>query len=346
MKTHSAPELQRIGVQLFMACGAPPDEAAAVTDELVESSLMGLDSHGVIRFPEYVDLVLSGAVKTGTPTRVLRESGATALVDCGLNFGQVTARRMTAMAGAKAKASGIACVLSINSGHVGRLGSYPQKLAEDGLFGMAFVNATQRGQMVWPFGGATGRLATNPIAFGAPSDGDPVLLDMSTSALPEGKIRLLLQQGKQAPPGVIVDNQGNPITDPALFYTEPRGGLLPLGGPFGHKGFGLGVMVEIAGGLLAGVASSVDHPQHNGLCLIAIDPDAFCGRERFRELVSDLVAYMNATPPAPGSSGVIMPGAPEFVTKRRRMVEGIPVADETWRLMVEAGRRVNVMLEA
>jgi hydroxycarboxylate dehydrogenase B len=79
MKTLSAPELQRIGVQLFTACGSPPDEAAAVTDELVESSLMGLDSHGVIRFPEYVDLALSGAVKTGTPTHVLRESGATAL---------------------------------------------------------------------------------------------------------------------------------------------------------------------------------------------------------------------------------------------------------------------------
>ncbi len=346
MKTISAQRLRDVGVRLFTGCGSPQPDAEAVADELVESSLMGLDSHGVIRFPEYVDLALSGAVRVGTRTQIVRESPATALIDCGLNFGQVTARQMTDVAIAKAQTTGIACVLSINSGHVGRLGSYPQKIAERGLFGLAFVNATQRGQFVWPFGGAAGRLATNPLAFGAPTDGDPVVLDMSTSALPEGKIRLLLQQGKQAPPGVIVDNQGNPTTDPAQFYTDPRGGLLPLGGPFGYKGFGLSVMVEIAGGLLAGVASSVDHPQHNGFCLIAIDPDMFCGRERFRELVTDLVRYMNGTPPAPGSNGVIMPGAPEFANKRKRSIEGIPVADETWRLIAEAGRKVNVDVEA
>jgi uncharacterized oxidoreductase len=344
MKTISAEDLRDIGLRLFVACGAPLSDAEAVTDELVESSLMGLDSHGVIRFPEYVRLALDGHVIVGAASRIVRETPATALVDCGLNFGQVSARRMTEIAIAKAIATGIACVASVNSGHVGRLGSYPQKIAARGLFGLAFVNASKRGHRVWPFGGREGRLATNPIAFGAPTDGDPILLDMSTCVMPEGKVRLLLQQGRPAPPGAIVDSQGNPTTDPAQLYAEPRGGLLPLGGPFGYKGFGLGVLVEIAGGLLAGVSSSANHAQHNGLCLIAIDPDAFCGRDRFRELVSDLADYLRDTPPAPGTAGVIMPGAPEFASRQRRLSEGIPVADETWRLIAEAAHRAGVSL--
>lgn len=352
MPTLSASELRALGVRLLTACGAPQADAEAVSDELVESSLMGLDSHGVIRIPEYIDLALSGKVKVGAPMTVVRETVATALVDCGLNFGQVTARRMTEIAIDKASAAGIACVASVNSGHVGRLGAYPQRIAEAGLFGLAFVNASKGSQMVWPFGGIGGRLATNPIAFAAPASagapaeaGDPIMLDMSTCVLPEGKVRLLLQQGRQAPPGVLVDAQGQPTTDPAALYTEPRGGLLPLGGDiFGYKGFGLSVLVEIAGGLLAGVASSAEHPQHNGLCLIAIDPDAFCGRERFRELVSDLARYLQDATPAPGSPGVVMPGAPEFAARRRRMAEGIPVPDATWRLIASAAEKAGAAL--
>ena len=345
MKIIPAPELRDIGVRLFMACGVPQADAETVTDELVESSLMGLDSHGIIRFPQYVDSLLAGHLTAGGATTIVKESPTTATVDCGGNFGQVGARKMTDMAIAKANAANMACVVSVNCGHVGRLGSYPQKVAEQGLFGFAVVNNPKRGHWVLPFGGSERRLGTNPIAYAAPTSGDPIMLDMSTCVLPEGKIRSLMQQGKQAPLGVLVDGDGNPTTDPAKLYGPPRGSLLPLGGEFGYKGFGLSLLVEILGGLLGGYASSQDHYPHiNGMCLIAINPDAFCGRERFRELVDDMSAYMRSSPTAPGSRDVMMPGGPEFATKRNRLAEGLPIADETWRLLVEAGGRVNVSI--
>jgi hydroxycarboxylate dehydrogenase B len=100
--------------------------------------------------------------------------------------------------------------------------------------------------------------------------------------------------------------------------------------------------VEILGGILAGEASSLDSRYTNGLCLMALDPGAFCGRERFELLMDDLVAYITATPPAPGFGEVAMPGAPEFRTRERRLREGIPVPDETWRQIAEAAKRVRV----
>ena len=346
MKVISASELRDKGVRLFEACGVPHADAEIVTDELVESSLMGLDSHGIIRFPQYVDALLAGQLKAGGVTTVAKESPTTATVDCGGNFGQVGARKMTDVAIAKAKAANVACVIGVNCGHVGRLGSYPQKVAEQGLFGFSVVNNPVRGHWMLPFGGSEPRLGTNPIAYAAPTSGDPIMLDMSTCVLPEGKIRSLMQQGKQAPLGVLVDSEGNPTTDPSKLYGPPRGALLPLGGEFGYKGFGLGLLVEILGGLLGGYSSAQDHHPHvNGMCLIAINPDAFCGRERFRELVDEMSAYMLSSRPSPGSRGVMMPGGPEFSTKRKRLAEGLPIADETWRLFIEGAKRVDVSIE-
>jgi uncharacterized oxidoreductase len=242
----------------------------------------------------------------------------------------------------------MACVVSRNCGHVGRLGSYPQQLAAQGLFGLAVVTNPKRGHWVLPFGGTDKRLGTNPIAYAAPTTNpdEPIMLDMSTCVLPEGKIRTLLQQGKQAPPGVLVDSANNPTTDPSKLYGPPRGALLPLGGEmFGYKGFGLGLLVEILGGLLGGYAASQDHYPHvNGMCLMAINPDAFCGRERFAALVDDMRAYVTSSPPPQGGRGVIMPGAPEFATRRKRLAEGLPIADETWRLLTAAGQKVGVTM--
>ena len=342
MKVISASELRTIGIRLFVACGAPEPEAAIVSDELVESSLMGFDSHGIIRFPQYVDTTLSGVNKPGAPIQVVQETATTALVDCGFNYGQVGAARMAELAIEKAQAMNLACIVSKDCNHVGRLGAWPQRVAARGLFGLAVVTNPLRGHWVLPFGGSERRLGTNPIAYAAPTSSDPIMLDMSTCVLPEGKIRMLLQQGKPVPNGVLVDSQGNPSNNPADLYGPPRGSLLPIGGEFGYKGFGLGLLVEILGNLLAGYAASQDYPHQNGLCLIAINPDAFCGRERFRELLDDLTQFMTSTPPTANSRGVMMPGAPEFATKRKRLAEGIPVADETWRLLVQAGEKCGV----
>lgn len=341
----SAEYLRRVGRHLFMACGAPDHEAAIVAEELVEASLMGLDSHGVIRFSQYVEDALRGKIRPGAPLTIVKETPTTAIVDCGFNFGPVTAQRMADMAVHKAAAANVACVASQNSHHVSRLGAYVQRVAERGLFGFAVANSSKHGHWVAPWGGSEGRLATNPLAYAAPTSNTPILLDMSTSMIAEGKIRVLLAQGQPVPPGAIRDANGRPTTDPKDFYGPPRGTIQPFGSGLGYRGFGLGLLVEILGALLAGQASSQDHPYINGLCVIAINPDAFCGIERFRCLADDLVHYITSCPPASGFDEVIMPGTRDFRTKETRLSQGIPVAEATWMEIAALAKRLNVVLE-
>ena len=342
MRVFSSDYLRNLGKGLFVACGAPEDEAAIVADELVEASLMGLDSHGVMRFAQYVDDAVGGRVRPGAPTRVIKETPTTALVDCGFNFGPVTATRMAEIACAKAAAANVACVISQNGHHVGRVGAYVQKIAARGMFGLATCNSSKHGHWVAPWGGREGRLATNPVAYAAPTSSDPVVLDMSTAAIAEGKIRVLMNEGKAVPAESVRDAHGDFVTDPRAFYGPPKGTILPFGGTQGYKGFGLSLLTEILGGIMAGMASSADHPYVNGLSLIAIDPEAFCGRARFIELMDDLCTYQTSSLAAHGYSEVVMPGAYDFRMRAKRIVEGIPVAPQTWQQITDTARRLNV----
>ena len=341
----SADRLRMVGVEIFTACGAPAEEAAIVADELVEASLMGLDSHGVVRIFEYTMNVLADKIKPGAPIRIVKETAGTALVDCGFNFGPVGARRMVQIVQEKARVANVACVVSHNCHHVGRLGAYVQALAEQDLIGLATANSSKHGHWVVPFGGREGRLATNALAYAVPTEGQPIVFDVATSMISEGKIRALMHEGKQVPPDCIQDAQGNPTTDPKAFYGPPRGAILPLGGPLGYKGTGLSLLVEILGGILAGMDSADDHPYINGLCLLAVNPDAFCGLPTFKMLMGRLNDYTTNTLPAPGHTEVVMPGALDFRTRERRLIEGIPLPKETWLQIVEAAQGVGVTLE-
>lgn len=348
MKVFEADYLRDFATEVFVACGSPREEAAIVADELVDSNLMGFDSHGVTRCIDYVDNVNAGRVVPGGEFRILSESPTTATVDCGLNFGQVSAMRMVDIAYEKATNCGIAFLVSKNCFHVGRLGSWVQKLAERGLFAFATANNRKLGHIVAPWGGREGRLGTNPLAFAAPTNKWPVVLDMTTCTIAAGKLALLIQQGKPAPPNTIQDADGNPTTDPnvmtglKLVRDKPSGTILPFGAEFGYKGFGLSMMVEIMGGIMAGEDATVDQPGANGFALIAIDPDAFCGRAMFADLVDRLCEYQSSSAPAAGFKEVVVPGTYEFRTKEKRLAEGIPVEDATWDAIVTAVAKVGV----
>lgn len=334
--------LRALGVRLFTACGAPPDEAAMVADELVEASLMGLESHGVTRYIMYVEEVLSGRIHPGAPVRLVRETPTLAVLDCSLNFGQVGAMRLVETVCAKARLAGLAYGVTQRCHHVGRLGGYAQKVAEQGLFCLAVANSHKQGHFVVPWGGREGRLATNPLAWAAPTGGVPVVLDMSTSMIAEGKIRALMHAGQPVPPGRILDGHGAPTTDPKAFYGPPRGTILPLGGELGYKGFGLGLLVAVLGSTLAGEALTDEHRFVNGLGLLAIDPGPLCGADRFRQLMDELCAYVVSSPPAPGFDEVVLPGALDFRGRERRLREGIPLPAETCRQIAVAAKKVGV----
>jgi uncharacterized oxidoreductase len=345
MPTFTAEYLLRACTDVFVALGAPEAEARVAADELVESSLMGFDSHGVMRASQYALEIGEGRIRPGSPITITKETPTTALVDCGFNFGAVSAQRMVEIASDKAR-NGIACVVSQNSHHVGRLGAWPQKLAERGLIGLAFVNNTKGGHSVAPWGGRQGRLGTNPIAWAVPvlAGNTPIVMDMATCMMPEGKIRVSLHSGKPLPPGIIVDAAGRPSTEPKDFYGPPRGAILPFGSHYGYKGFGLALLVEVLGGVLAGYAASEPYQHVNGLCLIAIDPEAFCGAATFKALIDDLRAYVTDVPLMDGFGEVVMPGVIDFRVREQRLRDGIPLADESWRLITEAAARAGVVL--
>lgn len=342
--TFQADYLERLGEDLFTACGAPREEARIVAHELVEASLRGLESHGVTRYVMYTQDALAGKIKVGVPIRIVKETPTSAVVDCGLNFGPVTASRMADIVCDKAALSGLAAVVSQHSYHVSRLGSYVEKIASKGMIGLATCNSFKGGHWVVPWGGREGRLATNPLAFAAPTSGDPLVLDMSTSMIAEGKIRALMNEGKNVPAGCIQDAQGNPATDPKAFYGPPRGTILPFGSELGYKGFGLSLMVEILGSTLAGVAIKDEFEYMNGLFLLAISPSAFGPQDLFVKLMDELCAYQKSAAPAPGSRGVVLPGELDFALRAKRLKEGIPLPQETWKQIQEVAVQAGLTI--
>jgi uncharacterized oxidoreductase len=328
---------------VFRAAGVPAREAAVVTEHLVQANLAGVDSHGVLRVPQYVEALKTGKVKAAAARQVLSETPGTAAIDGGLGFGQVVCNDAMALALDKAGQTGIAAVTVRNCYHCGCVGLYTRQAAAREMIGIVMVNAGGGGQSVAPFGGLARRLATNPLSIGAPSGKEfPIVLDIATSVAPEGKVRDCYQTGKAVPPGWMADAQGQPSTDPKAFY-EGGGALLPLGGPAGYKGFGLAFLIDILAGALSGAGCCQAQPAdpRDGLLLIALNIERFLPMAAYLRQVTALVEHVKSCPPAPGFGEVFVPGEIEFREEQRRRRDGIEIPAATWRLLEETAAAVG-----
>lgn len=347
MPTISPHRLQRICADLLIAAGAPDDEANLVASALVRANLAGRDSHGVMRLPQYLAAIERGSIVPGAEVAVVRESPTTAVLDAHWGFGQVAATRATEMTIARAEAVGMSAVAGRRSNHVGALADYVQMVADAGMIGLMFVNGHGGAHNTVPFGGADRRLCTNPMAAGFPTGDQPIVLDISTAAVAEGKVRTYRIAGKPVPDGWIVDSEGHPTDDPKALYADPPGAILPLGGNVGYKGFGLGLMVDLLAGGLGGAGTSGPDPERGGnaFTIVALNPEAFGGREEFRAQADSLVAWVKSSRPAPGFDEVIVPGEIERRETERREREGISIPDETWRQIAASARRAGVNVD-
>jgi uncharacterized oxidoreductase len=337
------PDLLRQFTQnVFEACGTPAPDAAIVADHLVNSNLCGVDSHGVIRIPQYVQEIREGSIVPGAPLQILQETETTAIVDGAWNFGPVVAHRAMEIALEKALRHRTAFVVTRRCGHAGRLGTYAELAAERGCFSFAVCNSPIHGHFVLPWGGREPRLATNPLAYGFPSNfGHPVVADFSTAATPEGKLRVYRDQNKPLPPDWIVDHEGRPSTNPQEFYGPPRGAILPFGGQAGYRSYALALLAEILGGTLAGQHITVDQPG-NGVAFMVLDISAFMPREQFLQALREVRDYMKSSRPAEGFDEVMLPGEPEFLKKKQREESGIALADATWAEILKAATSLGV----
>jgi uncharacterized oxidoreductase len=348
MPTFSAAALTTLSQALFEAAGVPAPDAAVVARSLVDANLCGHDSHGVMRAPQYVEFIRKGTYRAGVPLTVFSETPAVVAADGNWGLGQVQAYRLLEKLVPKAKALGIAAGTLRNCGHTGRLGEYAEFAAKEQLALFAAVNSHGSGRRVAPPGGTEGRISTNPICMGAPTTGAPVVIDFGTSAAAEGKVRAQFQKKQPTPEGWLIDHKGQPTTDPAVLYTEPRGNIVPFGGAQAYKGFGLGLLLDLlCGGLSGGPCSGPAFPlagQGNAAVFVLFNPALFGGVDHFLKESDGLTAYVRSCPTVAGVSAVTLPGDPERQTKEKRFAEGIPVPDGTWELIAKVAAELNVQL--
>ena len=268
--------LRRLAHDILVAAGSEEPEAAAVAGHLVEANLRGHDSHGVGLLPMYVHDVRDGHLKPNLHATLVRHDGAIAVFDGGMGYGHVGAMEAARWGIAEAGRNGVAIVGLRNAYHIARVGTYGEAAAEAGMIAILFVNVFAGPQRVAPFGGADGRLHTNPICMAVPAGEGrpPFILDFATSRIALGKVRVAYNQGAALKPDIVIDAAGRPSSDPTVMFEAPVGAVLPFGE---HKGSGLAVVCELlAGALTGGPANhSVDPPRAgvvNNLLGIFIDP--------------------------------------------------------------------------
>lgn len=349
MPTIAASPLLDFTRATFVAVGVPADEAVIVANSLIGANLRGHDSHGVMRISQYLDFIRSGKIRCNVPLEVFDESPAVIAADAGWGLGQVQAHRLLDRLIDKAKSLGVAAGTLRHCGHTGRLGEYAERVAALGTILIATVNSHGGGNRVAPPGGIEGRLSTNPICIGAPTPGDPLVLDFGTSVAAEGKVRVCFQQGERVPDGWLLDADGNPTNDPAVLYREPKGTILPMGGPQAYKGFGLSLMLDIlCGGLSGGWCSKAGNALGigNTVLFVLLDTSRFGGSTHFLDEVGVLANWVRACPTREVGAAIQLPGDPERAMMARRSAEGIPIPDGTWATLVGLAQSLGIAVPA
>jgi len=230
----------------------------------------------------------------------------------------------------------------VNSHHFGAAGCYSKIAADRGVIGM--VTASTRGVTMVPTFGAEPVMGTNPLAFAAPARRNPPFqLDMATTTVAAGKVKVYKLNHKPLPSGWVVDGQGQPVTDEAeafrYVFERPEGGISPVGGTremASHKGYGLAVMVHILGGVLSGASFSPirnrtqksSDPHNIGHFFMAIDPRAFRDEGEFENDLDQVIDVLHNTKRADATQPVLVAGDPELTTRQERLEAGVPIPDD------------------
>ncbi len=319
--------------------GMAPDLIDQAATVMVETDLMGVDSHGISMIMTYESKVREGRLNLKAAPSIENETAATATIDAGANLGHPVSVRAMNLAVDKASDVGVGVVTVHNSHHFGAAGYYARIAADRGAFGM--VASTARGITVVPTGGTEPVLGTNPLAFAAPAKVNrPWVLDMATSTVAVGKVRVYGYQNKPLPEGWVNDGEGRAMRDGTAAYNmlvgSDRGGLTPIGGTrelASHKGYGLGVLAQVLGGALAGGAFvPVDRPRQTphtpeniGHFFMAIAPATFRPAGTFESHLDAVIDTLHQTPAADPAQPVLVAGDPEAAKRAERLEQGIPI---------------------
>lgn len=359
--------LQRFTRELFIRAGMPPTEAEAEAGVLLWANLRGIDSHGVLRIPWYLEYIEKGMMNISPDIKVINETPATILLDADRALGSVVTLKVIDMVVEKANQVGIGWALIRNLTHQGALGYYSQILAEKGMAGIALVCNPPN---MAPFGARVAGVHNSPIAISVPAKRYRTLdLDMSTSVAAGGKLLLAIDKNSPIPEGWALDKDGKSTTNPKKI-DEPGfrfGALLPIAGP---KGSGLAMMFECLSSVMAGNPllepilfrreygpqteqqqgqsagkHPSDAPKHiQNSVIAAINISTFTDLDRYREDIDKLIDSIKTLPKAEGFSEILVPGEPEKKAFKERSRNGIPLPVGTIRNLSIVSKKYGVKL--
>src|SRR5262247_1589266 len=352
----SAPQIREQLESVFRAWGMSEAHAITTAEMMLETDLRGVDSHGISMLPTYDREFRAGRLNMRPQFKVVREGPAFALIDADASLGHPVSVYGMNLAVDKCRASGVAVVSVFNSHHFGAAGCYSRIAAERGVIGM--VTAGTRGVTMVPTFGAEPVMGTNPLAFAAPARRNPPFqLDMATTTVAAGKVKVYKLNHKPLPPGWVVDASGQTVTDPEeafrYVFERPEGGITPVGGSRdagGHKGYGLAVMVHILGAALGGASFSPvrnrtqkpSDPHNIGHFFMAIDPRAFRGEGESEEDLDQVIDVLPGTRRADPNRPVLVAGDPERVNKKERLEQGVPIPDDLMEQLRAVAKNANV----
>lgn len=322
--TIAANALRAWAAACLRALDVPDEDGRCLADSLVQTSLWGIDSHGIARLPHYLNRLSHGSIRARPSITVTRSSPATAQVNGDQGLGIVVAHRANRVAIDMARESGLAAVGVSDSSHCGAIGLYTREAARLGLIGIGFTHSDA---IAAPHGGHQPFFGTNPISMAFPREhGEPVCLDMATTAIPWNRVMNARREGTPLPPDVALDSGGHGTT-----VAECASALRPLGGAdYGHKGYGLALAIELLCGPLNGnpygpqitpMYGELDRPRHLGAFFIVIDPLRFAGGALLAHSIEQMARDLAAQPGQP-----LLPGDPELRAQDERRAAGIPLA--------------------
>jgi len=345
MITVSEEVLTDYGCRVLEAAGIPRDEAAWVTECLVDANLKGYTDQGLVRIPWYVKSFREGRTypfgKPGAKIKILRGTPAVTIVDgCG-GIGYTVARQAMELTIEKAKRVGMASTGCSNLGHIGRVGRWPEMALEHDMMGVALQGGAS---FTAPWGGVERKLPPNPISVAIPTGhGSPFVMDICMAPSSGGKMMIMAQRGEEVPPGWFIDKEGNPTQD-LNGWMRGEGAMLPLGQEgLGYKGYALSMVLSVLSGPLIGAYDFERHrPTLGGVFLGAIDIASFTPIDEFKKSMDDMVADIKSSKLAEGFKEIFVPGEGARAREEQALKSGVPLDDWIWQTLMETAKELGV----
>ena len=340
---YKAEDLVAYARRLLDAVGLDPAIGKDLAEVLVEADLMGHDTHGLQLLASYLaELDKGNMARSGAP-QVLNQRGASALWDGQRLPGPWLVLRAMDAATAMAKEHGTGTVVIRRSHHIACLAAFLRRATEQGLV-MLLMCSDPNTKSVAPFGGTRAVFTPDPLAMGFPTEGDPVLIDISASLTTNGMTNRLHRHGQQLAHPWLLDANGVASRDPAVLFTDPPGTILPLGGvEAGHKGFGLALIVELLTGGLAGLGRADQHDGWGATVFVQIiDPAAFGGRDALTRQMQWIADACHANPAIDPNSPVRLPGEGAMCGRREQLRVGVGLHPDIFPALAPWGTRLAV----